>query len=147
MHLLRLGLFALAALSPVLLLALAVLQGGLWCGLALIYMGLAALTLDTLLPLASAQGDDREFPVADVLLVALGLCSLALLPGLTWAIAGPGPLGASGRIALLVAGGLWFGQVAHPAAHELIHRPRPLFWLGLSVYTSLLFGHHTSSHR
>ncbi|MDZ4135336.1 MAG: fatty acid desaturase, partial [Paracoccaceae bacterium] len=40
------------------------------------------------------------------------------------------------------------GQVANPAAHELIHRGnRGLFRLGVAVYGSLLFGHHVSAHR
>ena len=69
------------------------------------------------------------------------------LPVLTWAIAGASGLSPLARVALFLAGGLWLGQVAHPAAHELIHRPRPLFGLGTAVYTALLFGHHASSHR
>lgn len=44
--------------------------------------------------------------------------------------------------------GLYLGHVSVPAAHELIHRPqRGLFWLGACIYTSLLFGHHSSAHR
>lgn len=44
--------------------------------------------------------------------------------------------------------GLYLGHVSVPAAHELIHRgQKPLFWLGAAIYISLLFGHHSSSHR
>jgi alkane 1-monooxygenase len=40
-----------------------------------------------------------------------------------------------------------FGQVAHPAAHELIHKPgRALRLLGRLIYASLLVGHHASAH-
>jgi alkane 1-monooxygenase len=38
--------------------------------------------------------------------------------------------------------------VSNSNAHELIHRSdRRLFGLGMAVYISLLFGHHTSAHR
>ncbi|MEO8243006.1 MAG: alkane 1-monooxygenase [bacterium] len=140
-------LFGLAAASPLVLLALSLILGGLWPYLALLYILLAAVALDLLIPLAAADGVDREFPAADVLLILLGIFALIALPALTWAIAGSSGLTLPARLALLLAGGLWFGQVAHPVAHELIHRPRPLFWLGLAVYTALIFGHHTSSHR
>ncbi len=141
------ALFALAAASPLLLLALGVAWGGFWPLAALADMTLVAVTLDLLLPFAADPARDREFPAADALLVALGLGALAALPVLTWAIAGSSGLPAPARAALFFAGGLWLGQVAHPAAHELIHRPRPLFSLGVAVYTALLFGHHASSHR
>lgn len=141
-------LFALAATSPLALLALGVMAGGPWPYLAALYMSGAVIALDLLIPLiAGTAPDDREFPAADALLAGLGLAALVALPILTWAIAGPSGLGLPARVALFVAGGLWFGQVSHPVAHELIHRPRPLFWLGMAVYTALLFGHHTSAHR
>jgi alkane 1-monooxygenase len=141
------SLFAAAAASPLVLLALGIMLGGVWPLLALLYMTFAALTLDLLLPLATTASDDTEFPASDALLTALGLAALAALPLLTWAIAGPSDLGPVARAALFLAGGMWFGQVAHPAAHELIHRPPPLFGLGAAIYTALLFGHHASAHR
>ena len=144
---LPLSLFAFAATSPLALLALGLSLGGVWPWLALAYMALAAATLDLLIPLVADEAPDTEFPAADVLLAALGLSCLAALPWLTWALAGPSGLSIPARVALFLAAGLWFGQVAHPAAHELIHRPRPLFWLGQAMYTALLFGHHTSAHR
>ena len=147
MRALPLSLFAFAAASPLVLLALGLWSGGVWPYLALLYMAFAAVTLDLLTPWAAAEAPEQEFPGADALLVALGLSGLVALPLLTWAIAGPSGLPLPGRAALFVAAGLWFGQVGHPAAHELIHRPRPLFWLGLAIYTALLFGHHTSAHR
>ena len=140
-------LFALAAASPLALLALGITLGGFWPLLALLYMTVAAVALDLLLPLAANPAADREFPAANALLAALGLCALAALPLLTWAIAGASGLSPLARAALFLAGGLWFGQVAHPAAHELIHRPRPFLSLGVAVYTALLFGHHASAHR
>ena len=144
---LPLGLFGFAAASPLALLALGLGLGGVWPWLALAYMALAAVSLDLLIPWVAADAPEQEFPAADALLAALGLACLAALPLTTWAIAGPSGLTLPARIALFVAAGLWFGQVGHPAAHELIHRPRPLYWLGLAIYTALLFGHHTSAHR
>ncbi len=147
MRALPVSLFTLAASSPLVLLALGLALGGVWPWLALLYMALAAVTLDLVIPWVAADAPEQEFPAADALLVGLGLCCLSALPLLTWAIAGSSGLTTPARIALFLAAGLWFGQVGHPAAHELIHRPRPLFWLGLAMYTALLFGHHTSAHR
>lgn len=140
-------LFAVTAASPLALLALGITLGGFWPLAALAYMTLAAVTLDLLLPRTTGSSDDTEFPAANALLTALGLSALGALPLLTWAIAGPSGQSPLARAALFLAGGLWLGQVAHPAAHELIHRPRPLFTLGVAVYTALLFGHHASAHR
>ena len=142
-----LTLFTFATASPLALLALGVWLGGPWPFLAILYMTGAVIALDLLIPLTAGTAPDREFPAADALLTALGLSALLALPVLTWAIAGPSDLNTPARIALFAAAGLWFGQVAHPAAHEMIHRRRPLFWLGMAVYTALLFGHHTSAHR
>lgn len=143
------ALFAIAAASPLGLLALAVGLGGGWIWLALVWMALASVVLDSLIPWVApetAGETEEEFPAADLLLTLLGLGALAALPVLVLAVAAPGDL--LPRLALFLAGGLWFGQVAHPAAHELIHRPgRFPFGLGVAVYTVLLFGHHASAHR
>lgn len=140
--------FALAAASPLALLALACLWGGLWVWVALAYMALAALVLDSLVPWVAGSAEGEEFPAADALLAVLGLGALVVLPVLVRQIAGPSGLGLTARVGLFLAGGFWFGQVAHPAAHEMIHRSgRFLSILGAAVYTALLFGHHTSAHR
>lgn len=141
------SLFAFAAASPLALTLLAATLGGAWPLIAVLYMAGAVVALDLLIPRTAGTPDDREFPAADALLAVLGLAALATLPLMTWVIAGPTALTASDRMALFLATGLWLGQVGHPAAHELIHRPRPLFALGLAIYTALLFGHHTSAHR
>lgn len=139
------ALFAIAAASPLALLALAAFAKGGWVWLALVWMALASVVLDSLVPWVAGE-TDAEFPAADLLLATLGLGALTALPVLVLAIAAPGPI--LPRLALFLAGGLWFGQVAHPAAHELIHRPgRVLHGLGMAVYTVLLFGHHASAHR
>jgi alkane 1-monooxygenase len=82
------------------------------------------------------------------LLVTLGLLHLLVLPVAVWAAAGDSGLGPAARVGLALGAGLWIGQVAVPAAHELIHRgDRGRFLLGAAVYSSLLFGHHASAHR
>lgn len=141
--------FSIAAASPLVLLALAVFAGGAWPLIALLYMGVLAVVLDLALHQAAVDmPEDCEFPAADRLLVWLGLGALLLLPLVVWAVAGPSGLTGLQRVLLFAAAGLWLGQVAHPAAHELIHRgSRGLFRLGVAVYCSLLIGHHASAHR
>lgn len=145
---LPLAAFAVAALLPLLLIALGAVWGGLWLWSAFLYMSVLTILLDQLLPLTSGQTEGDAFPAADALLVAAGIGALTLLPLATWAIATPGPLETGQRVLLFFAAGFWLGQVAHPAAHELIHRPRrEHFRLGAAVYTGLLFGQHASAHR
>lgn len=145
---LPLSAFATAALLPLPLLALGIALGGAWLWAAVLYMGLLTILLDQLIPLTPGTATGEEFPAADLLLIALGIAALGLLPLATWAIAGPSTLSPTERVLTFLASGFWLGQVAHPAAHELIHRPkRPLFRLGAAVYVALLFGQHASAHR
>ena len=145
---LPLAAFALAALMPVPLLAIGAVQGGAMLWGAVLYMAVLTVLLDQLVLLTAGWDEGAEFPVADLLLVSIAISQLTLLPLAVWAIAGDSGLGAGERALLFLGAGFWFGQVAHPAAHELIHRPRrELFRLGAAVYTSLLFGHHASAHR
>ncbi len=147
-HPLPLAAFAIAALMPLPLIALGVVQGGVWLWAAFLYMALLTILLDQLIPLTSGTADGTEFPAADILLVSIALGQLAALPVTVWAIAGDSGLSPGEKVLLFFAAGFWFGQVAHPAAHELIHRPRrELFRLGAAVYVSLLFGQHASAHR
>jgi alkane 1-monooxygenase len=96
----------------------------------------------------AGAAEGAEFPAADLLLVSVALGQLAALPVVVWAIAGDSALATGERVLLYFTAAFWFGQVAHPAAHELIHRPRrDLFRLGAAVYVSLLFGQHASAHR
>ncbi|MFM7444820.1 MAG: fatty acid desaturase, partial [Tabrizicola sp.] len=145
---LPLAAFALAALSPLALIGIAIAAGGVWLWAAFLYMAVLTILLDQLIPLTAGQTEDAEFPAATALLVAVGLGALVLLPLATWAIAGPSGLSLGQRTLLLFATGFWLGQVGHPAAHELIHRPnRWHFRLGAAVYSVLLFGQHASAHR
>ena len=140
--------FALAALLPLPLLLLGALQGGVWLWLAFLYMGVLIILIDQLVPLTAGATEGTEFPAADVLLVSVATGALVALPVAVWAIGGDSGLPTVERVLLFLATGYWLGQVAHPAAHELIHRPRrELFRLGAAVYAAFLFGQHASAHR
>lgn len=141
--------FATATLAPVPLMALGVLLGGVWLWLAFLYMALIVLLIDQIVPhVAGNAAEGAEFPGSAAVLVAVGLSHLIVLPLTVWAVAGGSGLSAGGRVLAFLAAGSWMGQIAHPAAHELIHRGnRWLFRLGVAVYTTMLFGHHASAHR
>lgn len=140
--------FAAATLAPLPLLALGALLGGTWLWAALGYLWLLSLTLDQILPLMEANAPEgTEFPAADALLIALGLAALALPPLAVSGATSPS-LSLPEKAALIFSTGLWLGQIAHPAAHELIHRSdRRRITLGIAAYAAFLMGHHASSHR
>jgi alkane 1-monooxygenase len=145
---LPLAAFAFAALLPLPLLLLGALWGGSSLWVAFLYMAVLTILLDQLIPLTVGAEDDHEFPVADLLLTLVALGALTALPLSVWAIAGPSALDRGDRVLLFFATGFWLGQVGHPAAHELIHRPRrELFLLGAAFYAAVLFGQHASAHR
>lgn len=140
--------FTLITLMPALLLAWGAFSHGFWLWVGFAYMAALGVVLDQLLPLVAQDAPEgAEFPAADALLVALALSALGLLPLTVWALC-HADLSLPQRVVLFSASGLWLGQVAHPAAHELIHRgPRPLYRLGVLLYAAMLFGHHASAHR
>lgn len=141
-------LFAFATLMPLPLIALAAGLGGLWIMIALCYMTIFAYLLDQLIVIARPDSTSlqSEFPAADVLSVVLGIGHFALLALIVWTI-GQGVSGTVGTVALIMAAGLYFGQVSNANAHDLIHKgSRPLHRLGQWIYISLLYGHHTSAH-
>ena len=136
-------LFAIATLSPVILLGLAAGFGGIWVVLAVLYLTALTSLLDRLVQHVSPAD---EFPAGDGLAVALALAHFALLPLVVLSLAGDG-LGLWEKAGLFFATGLFMGQISNANAHELIHRrQRPLHRLGMWVYITLLFGHHTSAH-
>ncbi|MBK5933890.1 alkane 1-monooxygenase [Rhodovulum imhoffii] len=141
--------FAIATLIPLPLLLFGALWGGGWILAALLYLTAIAYLLDALVRRITPNAPDgAEFPAADTLSVVLALAHFAALPLGAWCVAGGTGLGAAERIAAFFSFGLFFGQISHPNAHELIHRAhRGLFRLGKWVYISLLFGHHTTAHR
>lgn len=142
-------LFTLATLGPAALLILGALLGGGWIWAALGMITLVTYAIDRLATGAAARHrPDAEFPSGGGLSALLALLHLPMLGLAVWAIGGPSGLGEWDRGALLIGYGLFFGQVSHPNAHELIHRPgRLMRGMGVMVYATLLFGHHVSAHR
>ena len=141
--------YAAASLAPVPLLILAAFFGGLFSALALLWMTGLTFAIDEF---AKRRGIEAPGPrpeaEANRLSALLGLLHFPLLALGVWTLSGAGGHGFFGWIATFLAFGLWFGQVSNSNAHELIHRTdRRLFRLGMWVYISLLFGHHTSAHR
>lgn len=142
-------LFAFATLLPLILLSLAAFWGGAWVLAAVLAITVLTWAMDRLMTPALNPGE--EFPTGNTLSTLLALLHFPALALAVWAIAGPADglvdHGAIERVGLLIGFGLYFGQVAHPNAHELVHRPnRWLRRLGVWVYGSLLIGHHVSAH-
>lgn len=138
-------LFTFATLLPTALLIAAAIFGGAWVAIALLTITVFTWRVDKLTPSAADPG--AEFPSGDTLSATLALLHLPMLTLAVWAIGGGSGLGIIERLGLLISYGLFFGQVGHPNAHELIHRPnRWLRRLGKMVYATLLIGHHTSAH-
>lgn len=140
--------FAVFAALPGLLALAAAVQGGIWSWLALGWIGGGSQIVDIILarPFNDSKSDEAP-PLADGLLVALALLHLVVLWAVLGAVTDPArPL--ANRMVLLLATGMFFGQISNAAAHEMIHRPkRLLFRLGMLTYISVLFGHHVSAHR
>jgi len=140
--------FAILALAPVPLLALAALDGGVWVWLALGYITLLSGSVDLLVTrIGRADRADAPPRAANAVSVAVALGHFTLLPLVVHALTGATGLEGLARVGLFVAAGFYFGQVANANAHELIHRSsRLLHNLGRWVYITMLFGHATSAH-
>ena len=141
-------LFQFATLAPLLLLILGNLLGGIWALAGVLMITVFTWAADHLMRRAAdASGSADEFPTGDALAVTLALALLAGLVLAIPAIAGESGFSVETRILLLIGWGLAFGQIGHPTAHELIHRPaRWMRALGRALYTAVLMGHHASSH-
>jgi len=141
--------FAVASFGLVALLVASCLSGGVWPGLALIYVTGFVAAMDRLGGGQLGVRDGRRDEIfARVLMVILALAHFGVLVLGIWAIARAPWLGGWQALFLGVALSQFMGQVSHPNAHELIHAPaRVLRVLGVAIYVSLLFGHHASAHR
>ncbi|MGR3456155.1 alkane 1-monooxygenase [Pseudooceanicola sp.] len=140
--------FTVASLMPLPLLLLAAYYGGPYTWVALLYLTVFTAVMDKLLPRNwRNRNPQAEFPAAHGLSQVLGLAHLwMMVAAIYWIGGGTGANGIDAVVAA-VAFGIWFGQVGHPNAHELIHRPeREARQLGRLVYITLLFGHHASAH-
>ncbi|MDB5661240.1 MAG: alkane 1-monooxygenase [Cypionkella sp.] len=112
------ALFALASLLPLALFGAGIVWGGWWGFAALAYMTAFAAVLDQISGwFLEDAAEGAEFPAADALLVVLAVGALALMPAAVWAVAGDSGLSVWARVAVFMGAGLWFGQVANPAAH------------------------------
>ena len=141
-------LFSIVTLSLVFLLFVAAGLGGVWIAIALLYITAFTLLMDRLIAARpNSPENSAEFPASHTLSALLGWVHFILLAVLLWRVAGPNDLGGLERGGLFVAFGLFFGQVSHANAHELIHRNgRGYRRLGRQIYSSLLVGHHVSAH-
>lgn len=140
-------LFSVASFTPVPLIALGALHGGLWAVAALLSMTVLTFAIDRLIARTPRQNPQAEFPATDPLAAVLAVSHLMLMPLVVAALAGDW-LGLGGKIALFLAAGTFMGQVSNANAHELIHHgDARLRALGIAVYVSLLYGHHNSAHR
>ena len=138
--------FYLATTLPALLIAIGAVLGGWWVALGLIFMTSLTFALDSLVNITPNENAETEFPAGDGLLVLIGTLHFVLMLLVVWNLAN-GSHSLAANIALFISAGLFFGQVSNSAAHELIHRSRrDLRQLGVWVYISILFGHHTSAH-
>lgn len=154
---LPLWLFALATLLPPCALAVSVFMPGV-TALALGLTALVPVFLDLLLPrvLGNEEGafptgefPKGEFPQSGLLLVLIGVLALASLPlGVMAVLRLASAADGAEALAFGLGLSLWLGQVGHPAAHEMIHKPgRLLPTLGRALYGVFLFGHHPAAHR
>ncbi|MGR3550930.1 alkane 1-monooxygenase [Pseudooceanicola sp.] len=141
--------FLVATLVPIPLLVLATATGGTIAWAVLGYLTIFTALLDHILPRSWVNRDAaQEFKSAHGLSIALGVSHLFLTVIAVRYLGGPGGAEGWGILPVILAYGVYFGQVSHPNAHELIHRSgRQAVQLGKIVYTAMLFGHHASSHR
>jgi alkane 1-monooxygenase len=139
----QMPIFALATLTPALLIGTGAVWGGAWVIMALFYLTAMTSLLDRLIKRESTAGTAAT---GDTLSTVLAVTHLALIPLVVWALAAD-HLTTFGKIGIFFAAGLWFGQISNANAHELIHRQtRSLRRLGMWIYITLMFGHHTSAH-
>jgi alkane 1-monooxygenase len=134
--------YAIASLTPAVLLALAMVLGGPFPALALVSITAVVFLLDRV-PLKTPQprGTGRA------LSLTLALVHFPLLGLGIWAIGAGTHLGTADGVLIFIALGMWAGQVSNSNAHELIHAGARLpARIGAAVYVSLLHGHHVSAH-
>ncbi len=135
--------FSFASLLPFVLLCAAALANGVggWAVLGLMTVGV--FTFDQIDRLRMpANPNNNNGP--NRLLWLLGAAHFGAL-ALVVPLLAQMELGHALPVAL--AAGLVFGQISHPAAHEMIHHPnRRMRRLGRAMYGSLLLGHHASAH-
>ena len=139
--------YAMASLTPAVLLGLGCVAGGVWIWLGLASMTLVVFAADRLTRLpARPREDSRALAQGNRLCVVLSAAHFLLL-GLGVHALANGTGNPAATVALWFSIGLFLGQISNATGHELIHAPqRGLRRLGIAIFTSLLFGHHVSAH-
>ena len=136
--------FAVASLTPAALLGVACLWGGIWPVLAAVSITVFVFLMDRAVPLFTPEKIQSS---TNSLLWSLGAAHFALWGAGIWAVGANPQLDTVDKALLLIGLGLYFGQISNSAAHELIHNAaRAPRRLGIAIYGSLLFAHHTSAH-
>ncbi len=134
-------LFATASLLPAGLLLAGAFLGGIWPLAALAAMTVLVLAMDR-----AGPGFEAHAALVNWLPWTVGAAHFACLAATVWAM-GNGPLDTGQKLCLVLACGLFAGQVSNACAHELIHRAqRSARRLGTAMYCSLLNGQHVSAH-
>ncbi len=111
----------------------------------LLILGMVNHLVDALFDDVADAAIERIFQAA--LPIALACLHFVLLATCVWTLVYQ-PLGIASKFALFFAYTLYFAHVSNAVGHELIHRTKKLpFNLGKWLFISILFGHHTSSHR
>ncbi|MFK7876347.1 MAG: alkane 1-monooxygenase [Paracoccaceae bacterium] len=136
--------FVFASLLPAALLGVASVLGGVWPLLAVISITVFVLGIDVL---SNKLGASADTAGGDRLIYVLAGVHFILWPIAIWALADAQHLNGQEKFLIWIGIGLWVGQISNSNAHELIHRSSRLaHGLGTAIYTSTLFGHHTSTH-
>jgi alkane 1-monooxygenase len=134
--------YAIASLTPAVLLALACLFGGPWPLAALLSITVLVFFLDRIERLTPTR-DETGRGIS----LFLAAAHFALLPLAVWALASNNGLSVADKVLIYLGSGLFLGQISNSNAHELIHAssrwPRRI---GTAIYCTLLHGHHVSAH-
>ena len=135
-------LFASASLTPAALLLAGAAFAGIWPLLALLSMTVIVFALDRFIGSLEAAAS-----LSNWLPKVVGVVHFPVLASVIAAVGASDGMPAGQKILLIVAAGLYAGQVSNACAHELIHRAdRGSRILGTAIYCSLLNGQHVSAH-
>ena len=139
--------FAIATLIPAILLGIASATGGLWPLLAILALWLFKAAQTPLAIFADPDGDpDIGFPASAEHSTLLAVLHFALLIVVLWALGGTSGLNGLERLGILIAAALYYAQISHPNALELIHSDDRLNrWTGRAIFSSLCYGHFASA--
>ena len=136
--------FAIATLSPAIMLAGGAILGGIGPFLGLCTMTVLVFVIDRA---GKSRIADMDGKTGLVISILQALAHTLLWTVTIWAVAASDHLSLLNAVVLVAGAGLYFGQISNSNAHELIHKAnRRLRRLGIALYCSVLFGHHTSAH-